>query len=166
MARPLQQLRPHVHQELDPFRQAVELGQQPHSSGFQRAAQRPLGIPARRRIAGTVEYVDRPVDIGAIHIEVTRQNAEEVAPACRVEAKIRPSQLRRARSGTHLASPAFQTGLHLETEPVGILARQMGTRRGADGLAGEGRYIAPCGPQVLDGTVEQRRRRLFFHGGR
>ena len=159
-------MRPHVHQELDPFRQAVELGQQPHPSGLERAAQRPLGIAPRHGVGGLVEDIDRPVHGGAVHVEVTGQHAEEVPAAGRVESQICPPQLGGARPGAYLAAPSRQTRLHLDAQPVGILTRQVGARRGADGFAGKSGDIAPGGAQIIDGTVEQRRCRLFFDGGR
>ena len=166
VTRPLQQLRPHVHQEFHPFRQAVELGQQTHPAGLKRAAQRPLGMAPRNGVGGLVEDIHRPVHGGAVHVEVTRQHAEEIPAARRIESQICPPQLGGAGPRAYLAAASRQASLHLDAQPVGILTRQVRARRGADGFAGESGDIAPSRAQIFDCTVEQRRSRLFFDGGR
>ena len=118
-------LGPHVHQELDTFRQRIESGQQFQARRFKCLSKSTLGLGAVVAVGG-VQVLDGGVDLVAFGAEFLGQQAQEARPPLGVEGEIGAAQRRGTCAGGDLAAAALQAGLHLPPQRPEIALGQVG----------------------------------------
>src|SRR5690606_6839896 len=107
------QIEAHIHQELDAFRQGVELAQETNPWRFQGLAQAQGGRDAPLFLLLTMVVLYRCLDGLVLDREVARENLEKNGAALRIQLKVGASERGRPQPCRNLSPPCLEALTHL-----------------------------------------------------